>query len=30
VNEFEIIATIVGVVWFGFIGVWGLTAGQQH
>jgi hypothetical protein len=30
VNEFELIATIIGVIWFGFIGTWGVTSSRRH
>lgn len=28
-NEFEIIGTVIGVVWFAFIAVWGVTSGRH-
>ena len=27
-NEFEIIGTVIGIVWFALIGLWGVTSGR--
>ena len=29
-NEFELIRTITGVVWFSFIALWGARSGRSH
>ncbi len=29
-SEFEVIATLIGVVWFSFIGLWGMRSGRGH
>jgi hypothetical protein len=28
VNEFEVIGTVIGVVWFAVIAIWGTTTGR--